>query len=160
MREAAAPGALGIPIAVWKSLQIAWYTAMARLYNLIEKSGRWPVEWLNAYVAMIPKAAGGTRPRDQRPITVLEVIYRVWSKGIILEWAPTLQRELLGPWTMGFRAGSGTLYLAQLLSDIIILQRRRGAELWLASFDVEKAFDSLPWWAVLGCCAMQVLLHR
>ena len=51
---------------------------------------------------------------------------------------------------MGFRAGSGTLYLAQLLSDIIILQRRRGAELWLASFDVEKAFDSLPWWAVFG----------
>ena len=99
---------------------------------------------------MIPKATGGTRPRDQRPITVLEVFYRVWSKGIILEWAPVLRRELLGPWAMGFRAGSGTLYLAQLISDIIHLQRRRGAELWLASFDVEKAFDSLPWWAVFG----------
>ena len=99
---------------------------------------------------MIPKAAGGTRPKDQRPITVLEVMYRVWSKAIILEWAPVLQRELLGPWAMGFRAGSGTLYLAQLLSDIIHLQHRRGAELWLASFNVEKAFGSLPWRAVFG----------
>ena len=59
-----------------------------------------------------------------------------------------LQRDFLGPWAMGFRAGSGTLHLAQLLDDLILLQRRRGHELWLASFDVEKAFDSLPWWAV------------
>ena len=30
------------------------------------------------------------------------------------------------------------------------MQRRRGRQLWLASFDVEKCFDSLPWWAVFG----------
>ena len=35
-----------------------------------------------------------TRPRDQRPITVLEVIYRVWSKGVVLDWAPTLHSYL------------------------------------------------------------------
>ena len=148
MREAAAPGYLGIPVAVWKSLPMTWYDAVARLFTLVEEEGRWPTEWLDAYIAMIPKAVGGTRPRDQRPITVLEVLYRVWSKGIILEWGSVLQRELLGPWAMGFRAGSGTLHLAQLLADLIQLQRRRGAELWLASFDIEKAFDSLPWWAV------------
>ena len=148
MRDAAAPGFLGVPIAVWKSLPDEWYAAMAKLFTLVEDAGRWPREWLDAYVTMIPKAAGGTRPRDQRPITVLEVLYRVWSKGVIVDWGPVLQREFLGPWAMGFRAGSGTLHLAQLLTDLITLQHRRSAELWLASFDVEKAFDSLPWWAV------------
>ena len=51
---------------------------------------------------------------------------------------------------MGFRAGSGTLHVAQILSDLMALQRRRRKQLWLASFDVEKCYDTLPWWAVFG----------
>ena len=44
---------------------------------------------------MIPKASGGSRPRDQRPITVLDVLYRIWSKGLVREWSPAIQRGLL-----------------------------------------------------------------
>ena len=35
----------------------------------------------------------------------------------------------------------------------MVLQQRRGQQLWLASFDVEKCFPSLPWWAVFGVLA-------
>jgi hypothetical protein len=49
---------------------------------------------------------------------------------------------------MGFRSQSGTLQAAQLLSDVIAMQRRLGCPLWLASFDIEKCFDTLPWWAL------------
>ena len=59
-------------------------SAVARFLTLVETSGTWPTEWLDAYVVMIPKAAEGSRPQDQRPITVLEVMYRVWSKGVVL----------------------------------------------------------------------------
>ena len=99
---------------------------------------------------MIPKASGGSRPRDQRPITVLEVLYRLWSKGVVMEWGPALQKSFLSPAAFGFRSESGTIHLAQLLSDVIVLQRRRKADLWLASFDIEKCFDSLPWWALFS----------
>jgi hypothetical protein len=99
---------------------------------------------------MIPKAAGGTRPRDQHPITVLDIIYRVWAKGIVLEWSATLNCHLLGPAAMGFRRELGTVHLAQLLNDLILLRRRRREQLWLASFDIQKCFDSLPWWALFG----------
>ena len=150
MSEGSAPGHFGLPISIWRSLPEAWMTSMARLFTLVETSGQWPSEWLDAYVTMIPKASGGSRPRDQRPITVLEVLYRIWSKGVVLEWGPVLQSEFLGPAAMGFRAGSGTLHLAQLLSDLIALQSQRRQPIWLASFDVEKCFDSLPWWAVFG----------
>jgi hypothetical protein len=90
---------------------------------------------------MIPKATGGTRPRDQRPITVLDVLYRIWAKGVVLAWRGVLQRDYLGQAAMGFRAGSGTLHVAQLLSDLIRLQQKRRSALWLASFDVEKCYD-------------------
>ena len=150
MKERASPGDLGIPIAVWRSLPPAFHASLAQLLNLVESSGTWPAEWLNAYIAMIPKSSGGSRPQDQRPITVLDVLYRCWSKGVIAEWAAVLQRDFLGQSAMGFRAGAGTLHLAQLLADLIVLQRRRGAQLWLASFDIVKCFDSLPWWALFG----------
>ena len=148
MREAASPGSIGIPISVWRSLPDSWMDTVAHLLSLIETSHTWPVEWLDAYVAMIPKSSGGLRPRDQRPITVLDILYRIWSKGVVIEWAPVLQREFLGPASMGFRAQSGTLHVVQLLSDLIILQGRRRAQLCLASFDIEKCFDMLPWWAL------------
>ena len=123
-------------------------STIARLLTMAEENGHWPVEWLDAYVAMIPKASGGSRPQDQRPITVLEVVYRIWSKGVVINWGPTLHNAYLGPAAMGFRTQAGTLQAAQMISDVIALQRRRGARLWLASFDVEKCFDTLPWWAL------------
>ena len=150
MGEGTAPGLPGVPIAVWKALPASWMASVARLLNLVEEEGAWPPEWLEAYVVMIPKASGGLRPRDQRPITVLPVLYRLWSKGVALEWAATLQRSYLGQAALGFRAQAGTLHVAQLLSDIIALQRRRKAELWLMSFDIEKCYDSIPWWALFG----------
>ena len=65
-----------------------------------------------------------------------------------MEWRPVLQNAFLGQAAMGFRAQAGTLHVAQLLADLIELQRRRRRELWLASFDIEKCFDTLPWWAI------------
>ena len=150
MREGAAPGALGIPLAIWKVLPQCWSMAVARILLMVESEGIWPAEWTSAYVAMIPKSSGGSRPQDQRPITVLDLLYRIWAKGVVLSWQSTLQTFFLGPAAMGFRAGAGTLHVAQLLSDIISLQRQRRQELWLASFDIQKCFDTLPWWAVFG----------
>ena len=136
IREGSAPGLLGIPIAVWKVLPNSWHEAVARLLALVEAEGVWPKEWVMAYVAMIPKSSGGSRPQDQRPITVLDLLYRVWSKGVVLSWQTVLQQSYLGQAAMGFRAGAGTLHVAQILSDLMLLQRRRRKQLWLASFDV------------------------
>ena len=150
MCERSSPGLPNVPIAVWKVLPPAWLSAVARLLNLIEAAGSWPAEWLDAYIVMIPKSAGGSRPRDQRPITVLPMVYRLWSKAVVLEWQPVMQHSYLGQAAMGFRAQAGTLHVAQLLSDIITLCRTRGSELWLMSFDIEKCYDSVPWWALFG----------
>ncbi len=82
--------------------------AVARMLNMVEETGSWPTEWLDTYVSMLPKSTGGTRPRDQRPITVLDVVYRIWSKGIVMVLSPVLQRDFLGQAAMGFCAQSGT----------------------------------------------------
>ena len=121
---------------------------MAEFLDLIEASGEWPKELIQAYVTMIAKALGGTRPQDQRPSTVLDVVYGIWDKVVVLTWSPVLQTDYLGRAAMGFRAQSSTLHLAQLLTDLIELQSHRHKSLWLVSFDVEKCFPTLPWWAI------------
>jgi hypothetical protein len=150
MREASSPGVRQFPIALWRCLPDSILARVANLLTLVEQEGKWPDEVVHAYVTLIPKASGGCRPQDQRPITVLDVLYRLWAKGVVLSWTPTLQGTFLGPSAMGFRAQSSTIHLAQLLSDLMVLQKRRGEGLWLASFDVDKCFPSLPWWAVFG----------
>ena len=124
--------------------------AVARPFNLAERCGAWPAGWAEAYVVMIPKAAGGTRPEDQRPITVLPLLWRLWGKGVARDWAGTLQGSFLGEAAMGFRAQAGTLHVAQLLTDLIAIQRLRGEELWLVSVDLWKCYDMIRWWAILG----------
>ena len=69
---------------------------LADLLAMIEATGVWPRELLQAYVALIPKASGGSRPQDQRPIAVLDVLYRLWVKGATLAWAPVLHGDYLG----------------------------------------------------------------
>ena len=51
---------------------------------------------------------------------------------------------------MGFRCQSGTRHLVQLLDDLIGWRSKHKMELWLASFDVEKCYDTLPCWALFG----------
>ena len=142
-----------IPTRVWKLLHDLFLQRVADLLGRVKATGEWPDELLQAYVAMISKASGDTRPQDQRPITVLDVAYRLWAKGIVLTWAPVLHGECLGSAAMGFRAQSGMLHLAQLLQDLITLQHRRGQSLWLISFDVGNCFPSLLWWGLFGVLA-------
>ena len=43
----------------------------------------------DAYIAMIPKADGGSTPLGQRPLSVLPVVYRLWASlrlGHLREW--------------------------------------------------------------------------
>ena len=83
------------------------HARLADLLAMVESTGVWPRELLQGYVAIIPKASGGSCPQDQRPIAVLDVLYRLWAKGITLSWAPTPHASFLGPTVLGFSAPRG-----------------------------------------------------
>ena len=151
LRAGSAPGPRGLPISLWQALPQEVLARLAALLAMVEDTGVWPQELLQGYVALIPKSSGGgSRPQDQRPIAVLDVLYRLWAKGVTLSWAPVLQGSYLGDSVLGFRAQASTRHVAQLLSDLIGLQKRRQRPLWLVTFDLEKCFATLPWWAVFG----------
>ena len=56
---------------------------------MVELSGDWPQGLLDAYIAMIPKANGGSAPLGKRPLCVLPVVYRLWVSlwlGHLKDW--------------------------------------------------------------------------
>ena len=72
-----------------KALPLPWFSGLAILLELVETNGVWPQGLLDAYIAMIPKANGGSTPLGQRPLSVLLVVYRLWASlrfGHLRDW--------------------------------------------------------------------------
>ena len=101
-----APGTWGIPVSVWKTLPSLCYASVAKLFQQIHETGEWPENLLDAYVVLIPKGQGNEM-KSQRPITVLQILFRIFAKGIVRTWRETLMGTYLGEQAMGFRTGTG-----------------------------------------------------
>ena len=68
---------------------------LARVMNLIEKTGKWPPSLLEALGVLIPKSEDKSGPLDLRPLTLMSLVYRLWGAARIqalmawqLEWLP------------------------------------------------------------------------
>ena len=64
-----------------KVLPVSWFDELARILTLVEDTGVWPDDVLDAYVTMIPKTGGGATPLGQRPLSVLPIVYRIWASA-------------------------------------------------------------------------------
>ena len=72
-----------------KALPLPWFSGLAILLELVESTGTWPQGLLDAYIAMIPEADVDSTPLGQRPLSVLQVVYRLWASlrlGHLREW--------------------------------------------------------------------------
>ena len=126
-----------------KVLPVSWYDGLARILTKVEDTGVWPDGLLDAYIAMIPKIDSDATPLGQRPLSVLQVVYRIWasarmgqledwfrswvpdsvfSAGVVVgRWRPgillllMLRRFLLGLLILIF------IYLLLMLSSLLIL---------------------------------------
>ena len=64
-------------------LPVCLLDMLADILHLVEQTGCWPSVFATGYVSLIPKGEG-MLPMQQRPLSVLSQIYRVWA-GIRLE---------------------------------------------------------------------------
>ena len=79
----------------FKVLPVSWFDGLARILSCVEDSGIWPDGLLDAYIAMIPKTDGDATLLDQRPLSVLPIVYRIWAsarmwqlEGWFKSWVP------------------------------------------------------------------------
>ena len=74
---------------------------LADLLAIVEATGKWPRILARGYVSLIPKGEG-MLPMQQRPLSVLSQLYRVWA-GLRLEECIVWQESWAHPHAFGFR---------------------------------------------------------
>ena len=144
MNSASAPGPDGLPVAFFKTF---WPTIKHEVMALFEEfySGTMDLGRLNyGVVTLIPKVPGAADIRQFRPITVINVIFRILAKGYanrVTLLADTITHPNQSAFIQGRFILDGVLVFHEVLHEVR-LKRHRAVFLKL---DFHKAYDTVHW---------------
>ncbi|XP_019198971.1 PREDICTED: uncharacterized protein LOC109192724 [Ipomoea nil] len=101
---------------------------------------------LTAYVTLIPKKEAPESAADFRPITLLNVAFKVISKVLVNRLRP-IMCKLIGPHQNSFLPGRSTLDNIILTQEIVhVMNKKKGHKGSMAvKVDLQKAYDSVDW---------------
>ena len=85
--------------------------ALTSLFNLFVETARWPRPLTKATVAMLSKQDGAFAIEHTRPITIMSMIYRVWSRVIARKYINHIKDHLPSA-IQGNRPGSSAKWVA------------------------------------------------
>ena len=135
------------------ALHDAELSNLAQLFDSVEQHGTWPQQAVNARVSSLSKCDEPTEVTHFRPITVLSLVYRVWSSASSQHWISHFS-DALDPFLCGNRAGyrAATAW-HHILSKI---ESHRAAALPATGLvlDLVKAYNQVPRLPVLHACKL------
>eukprot|EP01064_Diplonema_japonicum_P022674 TRINITY_DN326_c1_g1_i7.p1 TRINITY_DN326_c1_g1~~TRINITY_DN326_c1_g1_i7.p1 ORF type:complete len:1215 (+),score=217.14 TRINITY_DN326_c1_g1_i7:1591-5235(+) len=136
------PGVDGWRMAELRAMPQVLLDAWAKMFNVIEVSGRWPEALLTALVTLVPKG-GEKTPLNHRPITVTSAVYRLWACARLQNIIPW-QEGWIHPTQHGFRPKRGTDSLLMELSTQLEEALLHQIPLNGLALDFVKCFDRIP----------------
>jgi hypothetical protein len=143
--EVSAPGPSGQNITFYKLLFLELPNLMTQALNeLVFVPGLGAsrtLQWIqHRKVVYIPKKTLPTSPSDYRPLSMLEVLYKIPSR-ILARRLTRILPTVIGPHQHGFMAKKGIQEPSILATHLIQEAALYRKPLQLVSFDIEKAFD-------------------
>jgi len=147
LRRNRASGVDLVPAEFWKAILEAnseagvWATEFINACWDLQQT---PVQWHMARVAAIFKKGAHDDPANYRPISLLCVVYKLFTSVLLQRLKRAGAEERIWPTQYGFRSGSGTrdaLFLARRMLEAT-WQVADGKLMFLA-LDWAKAFDSV-----------------
>jgi hypothetical protein len=146
-KEISAPGPSGQTITLYKILlQEIPNILTAALNQLVfnkELAESPNFQWIkHRKVVYIPKKPDPIEPGDFRPLSMLEVLYKIPSRILARRLSETLP-TIIGEHQHGFMAGKGIQEPSLLATHLIQDAQLTGQPLQLISLDIEKAFDRI-----------------
>jgi hypothetical protein len=143
--EISAPGPSGQTIVFFKLLYLAIPTVMTAALNQLvfvpHLQEADDYRWIrHRKVVYIPKVPQPSTPSDYRPLSMLEVLYKIPSRILAARLSRILP-TVIGPHQHGFMAQRGIQEPSLLATHLIQDAAHYSKPLQLVSFDMEKAFD-------------------
>ena len=117
--------------------------AVQKIFNdILHENAPTPENWSKSSITVIFKDGDVRLPSNYRPITIIPLLYKLFSCLLRRRLTPILEKAQC-PDQAGFRAGFG---VEDHLLAFVLLQEKCdewGQPLWIATLDFKKAFDSV-----------------
>jgi len=154
--EASASGPSGQSIVFYKLIFMMVPDLMTSALNQLTftpRLGEDPAfRWIkNRKIIYIPKTQQPKTPSDYRPLSLLEVLYKIPSR-ILNRRLTQILPQIIGPHQHGFMVQKGIQEPSVLVTHMIQDANQGNKPLQVVSFDLEKAFDR-----VSHICIVQAL---
>ena len=153
-----ASGSDGIPAESWKAVLTDGSPSCMWVVNFMNgllNEERVPSQWHEARVVAIYKKGDPTEASNYRPISLLQIGYKLFAQIILQRLKEAGAEKRIWPTQFGFKSGCGTaeaLFLARRIIDKAWMLESGGTI--LMALDWAKAFDSI------SPAALRVCLQR
>ncbi|KAH7693024.1 protein F43G9.7, partial [Aphelenchoides avenae] len=147
MKLGKAPGPDGITTEHLRAGGQPLWNAPAKLFNTCPRTGRTPEGWKESKTVLLYKKGDPENIANYRPICLLSVVYKVFTKLILTRLTETLDAAQ-PPEQAGFRSGYCTMDHLQTINQLQGKAPEFGQRLFIVFIDYEKAFDSIEMNAV------------
>ncbi len=140
-----APGPDGLTGRVFKMHKREWAQMLAEVFDEINDTAKAPRCFVDANIVLLRKKATpaeGTDPRDWRPISLTNVVYKIFAKAWATRLGETLS-EIIERHQTGFVPGRDIRDNIMLIQTIIEEAMEENTSTALLFVDWEKAFDRL-----------------
>ena len=127
---------------------------LANLFTECLKQGKIPTDWQNAIIILLHKKGDQKELGNYRPISLLPIIYKLFTKVITNRIAKELDNQQPRE-QAGFRKGFSTIDHLHTINQLIEKSCEYNIPLCLAFIDYQKAFDSVEITAVISALEKQ-----
>ena len=151
MQNFRAPGVDKIPAELYKTLTEKALEILLRGYNSVIKNDAIPSEWKTARIKLIYKSGDESDLGNFRPISLIDVQYKIFSNIIRNRLSNFLESNgLFTDLQNGFRKGRGTSNNINTLINVLedANDQTNDNLAHLVYIDLRKAFDSIEHWVI------------
>ncbi|CAD6190305.1 unnamed protein product [Caenorhabditis auriculariae] len=152
LKVGAAAGPDNISSELLKAGGDSLYRLLARHFSKYLSEASIPEQWKTSKTILIPKKGDLTDLNNFRPISLLSVVYKLFTKVIVNRLEKQLD-NFQPPSQAGFRRNYSCLDHIHALTQVVERHREHQMPLALAFVDYYKAFDSVEINAVLNALA-------
>lgn len=144
MKKGRVPGPDGVPLEFY----ITFWEHVGPLIHEILLEGlqidQFHVRIVKGHIVLIPKKGNQFLVSNKRPLTLLNVVYKIWAKPYQLRLSKVLNR-FISYHQSAFLPGRSIHHSVLLLNEILHRAALSGLDFALLKLDICKAFDKTEW---------------
>ncbi len=134
-----------LPHWFWKSFAIELAPIVTEIFNVSLKTSKVPQKWKSANLLPLPKESPLNSCNQLRPISLTDIIMRLFEKCVYKSEIAPATRNNIGPDQFAYKKGhNSTMALIKSQHQWLEWLDKNANYVRVLSFDFSKAFDSVP----------------